>query len=201
MKASRWVSTFFPMVKANDTVTVALHEMRKYITDYCIVVDEDNKFDGIVHRNTIKEAGLEDKVEDYVVFPDFYVLEDSTIEEAAMMLIENNEKILPVVNSNAEVVGVLSTQEVLEAMTEMSAMDEPGVRVNIILPDKPGELKKVLDVLANNRLNILSILTIKDGDSRQVSIKLDSKDAESIANILELYDIKYETLVEEEGFF
>ncbi len=201
MKASRWVSTFFPLVKSNDTVMTALHEMRKYMTDYCIVVDEDNKFDGIIHRNTIKEADLEDKIEDYVVFPDFYVLEDSTIEEAAMMLIENNEKILPVVNSNAEVVGVLSTQEVLEAMTEMSAMDEPGVRVNLVLPDKPGELKKVIDVLANNKLNILSILTIKNGDSRQVSIKLDSKDAESIANILELYDIKYETLVEEEGFF
>jgi len=83
----------------------------------------------------------------------------------------------------------------------MAAMDEHGVRINLTLPDKPGELKKIIDVLANNKINILSILTIKDGDSRLVSIKVDSKDAESVASILEIYEIPYESIVEEEGFF
>jgi acetoin utilization protein AcuB len=201
MKAVRWVNTFFPKVKNTQTITQALHEMRKHSCDYCIVIDEDGKFDGLLHKSVIKEVEMDEKVGPYVVFPDFYIVEDSTIEEAAMMLIENKETILPVVNSNSEVIGVLSIQEVLEAMTEMAAMDEHGVRINLTLPDKPGELKKIIDVLANNKINILSILTIKDGDSRLVSIKVDSKDAESVASILEIYEIPYESIVEEEGFF
>jgi len=175
--------------------------MRKYACDYCIVVDEDGKFEGLLHKSIIKEVEMDEKVADHVVFPDFYVVEDSTIEEAAMMLIENKETILPVVNSNSEVIGVLTIQEVLEAMTEIAAMDEPGIRINLTLPDRPGELKKVIDVLASNKINILSILTLKDNNNRLVSIKVDSRDAESVAGILEVYEISYESIVEEEGFF
>ncbi|ODN29969.1 CBS domain-containing protein [Fervidobacterium thailandense] len=201
MKALRWVNTFFPKVKSTALISDALHEMRKYACDYCIVVDEDGKFEGLLHKSIIKEVEMDEKVGDHVVFPDFYVVEDSTIEEAAMMLIENKETILPVVNSNSEVIGVLTIQEVLEAMTEIAAMDEPGIRINLTLPDRPGELKKVIDVLASNKINILSILTLKDNDSRLVSIKVDSRDAESVAGILEVYEISYESIVEEEGFF
>ncbi|HOP82551.1 MAG TPA: CBS domain-containing protein [Fervidobacterium sp.] len=201
MRAVRWVNTFFPKVKNSSPISEALHEMRKYSTDYCVVIDEDGKFDGLIHKSIIKEVEMEEKVEGYNIFPDFYIVEDSTIEEAAMMLIENKETILPVVNSNGEVVGVLSIQEVLEAMTEIAAMDEHGIRINLTLQDKPGELRKVIDVLANNKINILSILTLKDDGSRLVSIKVDSKDAESVAGILEVYEIPYESIVEEEGFF
>ncbi|MBP9518370.1 MAG: CBS domain-containing protein [Fervidobacterium sp.] len=201
MRAVRWVNTFFPKVKKSLPISEALHEMRKYSTDYCVVIDEDGKFDGLIHKSIIKEVEMEEKVEEYTVFPDFYIVEDSTIEEAAMMLIENKETILPVVNSNGEVVGVLNIQEVLEAMTEIAAMDEHGIRINLTLQDKPGELRKVIDVLANNKINILSILTLKDDGSRLVSIKVDSKDAESVAGIMEVYEIPYESIVEEEGFF
>jgi len=201
MKAVRWVNTFFPKVKNTQSISDALHEMRKYSCDYCIVVDEDGKFDGLIHKSVIKEVEMDEQVGKYVIFPDFYIVEDSTIEESAMMLIENKETVLPVVNSNSEVIGVLTIQEALEAMTEMSAMDEHGIRINLTLQDKPGELKKVIDVLANNRINILSILTLKDDNNRLVSIKVDSKDAESVASILEVYEIPYESIVEEEGFF
>lgn len=201
MRAVRWVNTFFPKVKNSSPISEALHEMRKYSTDYCVVIDEDGKFDGLIHKSIIKEVEMEEKVKEYAVFPDFYIVEDSTIEEAAMMLIENKETILPVVNSNGEVIGTLSIQEVLEAMTEIAAMDEHGIRINLTLQDKPGELRKVIDVLANNKINILSILTLKDDGSRLVSIKVDSKDAESVAGILEVYEIPYESIIEEEGFF
>jgi len=201
MKAVRWVNTFFPIVKNSSTVSEALRQMRKYSSDYCVVIDEDGKFDGLMHKSVIKEVEMEEKVGEYVIFPDFYIVEDSTIEEAAMMLIENKETILPVVNSNSEVIGILGIQEVLEAMTEIAAMDEHGIRINLELQDKPGELRKVIDVLANNKINVLSILTLRDDGSRLVSIKVDSKDAESVAGILEVYEIPYESIIEEEGFF
>jgi len=76
MRAVRWVNTFFPKVKNSSPILEALHEMRKYSTDYCVVIDEDGKFDGLIHKSIIKEIEMEEKVEEYTVFPDFYIVEE-----------------------------------------------------------------------------------------------------------------------------
>ncbi|SHH16143.1 CBS domain-containing protein [Thermosipho atlanticus] len=200
MNVKKWVITYFPTIKVNQNVGEALRKMREYACDYCIVLDENDKFEGVLYKSSIRDSELEESVNNYVTFPDFYVVEDSNVEEAALMLIENRDQILPVVNNNAEVIGILTVQEVLEAFTELSAMDEPGTRIILELPDKPGELKRVIDVLANNKMNILSILTLKDDGKRQVSIKVQCDDPETIANLLEIYEIHYTSIIEEEGF-
>jgi len=80
-------------------------------------------------------------------------------------------------------------------------MDEPGSKISLLLPDVPGSLKKVVNVLADNNMNILSVITIKEGENkRRVVIKVDSKNAEDVAKILEMYEIPYDYVVEEEGF-
>jgi acetoin utilization protein AcuB len=200
MNVKKWVISHFPTIKKDQTVGEALRKMREYACDYCIVLDENDKFEGVLYKTSIRESELDEIVDEYVTFPDFYVVEDSNVEEAALMLIENRDQILPVVNNNAEVIGILTVQEVLEAFTELSAMDEPGTRIILELPDKPGELKRVIDVLANNKMNILSILTLKDDGQRQVSIKVQCEDPETIANLLEIYKINYISIIEEEGF-
>ncbi|MBO8139707.1 MAG: CBS domain-containing protein [Thermosipho sp. (in: Bacteria)] len=200
MNVKKWVISHFPTIRKSQTVGEALRKMREYACDYCIVLDENDKFEGVLYKSSIRESELDALVDEYVTFPDFYVVEDSNVEEAALMLIENRDQILPVVNNNAEVIGVLTVQEVLEAFTELSAMDEPGTRIILELPDKPGELKRVIDVLANNKMNILSILTLKDDGKRQVSIKVQCEDPETIANLLEIYEINYISIIEEEGF-
>lgn len=200
MNVKKWVLQHFPTVKKDEEIGNALRKMREFSCDYCIVLDENDKFEGVVYKSSIRDSELEEKIDMYVTFPDFYVVEDSNVEEAALMLIENKDQVLPVVNNNAEVIGVLTVQEVLEAFIELSAMDEQGTRIILELEDKPGELKRVIDVLANNKMNILSILTLKDDNKRQVSIKIQCEDPESVANLLEIYNIKYISIIEEEGF-
>ncbi|ABR31153.1 signal transduction protein [Thermosipho melanesiensis] len=200
MNVKKWILTHFPTLKRENTVGDALRKMREFSCDYSIVLDENDKFEGVIYKSSIRDSQFDEKIEMYVTFPDFYVVEDSNVEEAALMLIENKDQILPVVNNNAEVIGVLTVQEVLEAFTELSAMDERGTRIILELEDKPGELKKMIDVLANNKMNILSILTLKENNKRQVSIKIQCDDPETVANLLEIYNIKYLSIIEEEGF-
>ncbi|MBT1247537.1 MULTISPECIES: CBS domain-containing protein [unclassified Thermosipho (in: thermotogales)] len=200
MNVKKWLLTHFPSLKKNETIGNALRKMRDFSCDYCIVLDENEKFEGVVYKSSIRDSELDEPLDMYITFPDFYVVEDSNVEEAALMLIENKDQILPIVNNNAEVIGVLTVQEVLEAFTELSAMDEQGTRIVLELEDKPGELKRVIDVLANNKMNILSILTLKENNKRQVSIKIQCEDPETVANLLEIYKIKYLSIIEEEGF-
>jgi acetoin utilization protein AcuB len=194
------MNTDFPLISVKATVHEALNQMRKYRTDYCVTVDEEGKFTGFVYKNSIANVDFESKVEDYVVFPDFFTYEDSYIEEAALTFRESQERCLAVVDLDMKVKGVITLTEVLEAFVAITAMDEPGIRILLMLQDKPGELKKVLDVFALNNINVLAVNTIKRDGSRSVSIKLDANEPKQIERLLKEHGIQFLKIVKEEGF-
>jgi acetoin utilization protein AcuB len=194
------MNTDFPLISVKATVHEALNQMRKYRTDYCVTVDEEGKFTGFVYKNSIANVDFESKVEDYVVFPDFFTYEDSYIEEAALTFRESQERCLAVVDLDMKVKGVITLTEVLEAFVAITAMDEPGIRILLLLQDKPGELKKVLDVFALNNINVLAVNTIKRDGSRSVSIKLDANEPKQIERLLKEHGIQFLKIVKEEGF-
>ncbi|WP_041081100.1 CBS domain-containing protein [Thermotoga profunda] len=200
MFARNWINTDFPQAKVSATVQEVLSTMRKYRVDYCIVTDEENKFEGLVYKNSLANLQLDSTIGDYVIFPDFYVFEDSYIEEAALTFRESQEACLAVVDSNLVVKGVITLTEILEAFVAITAMDEPGSRILLKLEDKPGQLKRVFDVLAQNKMNVLAVNTVKEDNYRRVSIKVDVLDPEEVAKVLEIYDIKYDKIAKEEGF-
>ncbi|WP_448535425.1 CBS domain-containing protein [Pseudothermotoga sp.] len=195
-----WMNTDFPFTNVGATVQEVLNQMRKYRTDYCVTVDGEGKFTGFVYKNNIANADLESKVEDYVVFPDFFTYEDSYIEEAALTFRESHERCLAVVDLNMKVKGVITLTEVLEAFVAITAMDEPGIRVLLMLQDKPGELKRVLEVFALNNINVLAVNTIKRDGSRSVSIKLDAHEPKQIEKLLKEHGIQFLKIAKEEGF-
>jgi len=195
-----WMNTDFPLISVKATVHEALNQMRKYRTDYCVTVDEEGKFTGFVYKNSIANVDFESKVEDYVVFPDFFTYEDSYIEEAALTFRESQERCLAVVDLDMKVKGVITLTEVLEAFVAITAMDEPGIRILLLLQDKPGELKKVLDVFALNNINVLAVNTIKRDGSRSVSIKLEANEPKQIERLLKEHGIQFLKIVKEEGF-
>lgn len=194
------MNTDFPLISVKATVHEALNQMRKYRTDYCVTVDEEGKFTGFVYKNSIANVDFESKVEDYVVFPDFFTYEDSYIEEAALTFRESQERCLAVVDLDMKVKGVITLTEVLEAFVAITAMDDPGIRILLLLQDKPGELKKVLDVFALNNINVLAVNTIKRDGSRSVSIKLDANEPKQIERLLKEHGIQFLKIVKEEGF-
>jgi acetoin utilization protein AcuB len=194
------MNTDFPLISVKATVHEALNQMRKYRTDYCVTADEEGKFTGFVYKNSIANVDFESKVEDYVVFPDFFTYEDSYIEEAALTFRESQERCLAVVDLDMKVKGVITLTEVLEAFVAITAMDEPGIRILLLLQDKPGELKKVLDVFALNNINVLAVNTIKRDGSRSVSIKLDANEPKQIERLLKEHGIQFLKIVKEEGF-
>lgn len=200
MFARNWMNTDFPKVSVSATVQEVLSVMRKYRVDYCVVTDEENKFEGLIYKNSLANLQFDSTVGDYVIFPDFYVFEDSYIEEAALTFRESQEACLAVVDNDLTVKGVITLTEILEAFVAITAMDEPGSRILLKLEDKPGQLKNIFDVLAQNKMNVLAVNTVKDNTYRRVSIKVDILDPEEVAKVLNVYGIKYDKIAKEEGF-
>ena len=118
------------------------------------------------------------------------------------MLIESHDYVLPVVNDDFVVVGAIGVFEILEGLMEFTAMDRPGARISIILEDKPGALREVVDFLAEKEVNILSIITstAESKEFKRVVIRTDESDISLIADILGEKGISFESISEEEGF-
>lgn len=200
MLVENWVNKDYPCINSTDDVKTVLNEMRKHRSNYALVKDNSGKFAGFVYKGTIANLRLDEGISEFVVFPDFYVHLNSHVEEAALTFLETHEPCLAVVTENLDIVGIITLQEILEAFIELTAMDEAGTRIFLKLPDIPGQLKGLIDILAASKMNILSITTLKEDGYRKISVKVDVTDTEEIAKILRANEITYDHIAREEGF-
>ncbi|AAD35973.1 hypothetical protein THMA_0914 [Thermotoga maritima MSB8] len=201
MKVKKWVTQDFPMVEESATVRECLHRMRQYQTNECIVKDREGHFRGVVNKEDLLDLDLDSSVFNKVSLPDFFVHEEDNITHALLLFLEHQEPYLPVVDEEMRLKGAVSLHDFLEALIEALAMDVPGIRFSVLLEDKPGELRKVVDALALSNINILSVITTRSGDGkREVLIKVDAVDEGTLIKLFESLGIKIESIEKEEGF-
>lgn len=200
MRVEYWMTKSAPTIEKGATISEALKVMEDNGLGELAVVDENDRFVGLLNRKDIIELDGEEKAEDHVVLPQFYVHQGDTIESVFLAFMETSEDFVPVVDEDLKVVGMVTLQDVLESMIEITAMDEPGCRISLMLPDIPGELKKIVDTLADNKINILSILTHREDGRRRIVLRVDATNAEDVKKVLEVYGIEYDSIIEEEGF-
>jgi len=202
MNIDKWTNRTYPVFDENRSLKEILTETKKIGLTTIISVDKEGRLSGIARLDEILESDISGLLSGVISEPVFYCRDSDFIEDAALMLIESHDYILPVVNDDFVVVGTIGVFEILEGLMEFTAMDKPGTRISIVLDDKPGALRDVVDFLAEREVNILSIITSasESEDSRRVVIRTDESDISMIAEILQEQGIPFESISEEEGF-
>ncbi len=95
---------------------------------------------------------------------------DDPIEHAAREMFERKIGCLPVVESD-ELVGILTASDVMRAFVRLTGAHEPGSRVEVVLPDRPGELAEVAGIVRDANVNIVSVLAAPDlRDGKRVAV-------------------------------
>ncbi len=201
MRIKNWMTKSAPIIEKNSTVGDTMKVMDTYGFSEVVVARSDGSFVGVVNKRSIFGKPADNVIDSCVVTPELYVHPDDHIETALLAFMEHHGDFIPVVDEDLKVVGIVTLQDILESMIEITAMDEPGTRISILLSDVPGSLRKIVDALAENKINILSLLTFKESEGkRRVVIRVDMKDSEVVASLLRDYGIDYDEVVEEEGF-
>jgi acetoin utilization protein AcuB len=80
---------------------------------------------------------------------------DDPIEHAANTMREHKIGCLPVVEGG-ELVGIITTSDVMDALVYLIGAHEPGSRMEISLPDRPGSLAGAAGVFGMCGINIVS---------------------------------------------
>ena len=116
---------------------------------------------------------------------------EDPIEEAANAMREKKIGCLPVVEDE-NLVGIISSSDVMEALVYLMGAHEPGNRLEVVMPDRPGTLAGVAGIFGELGINIVSVVAGPRGSlpgssqpGRVAVFRADTIDLREAVDILE----------------
>jgi acetoin utilization protein AcuB len=89
------------------------------------------------------------------------------VEDAARTMREHKIGCLPILD-DGRLIGIITGLDLLDALVRLTGVDKPSGRLEVRLPQQPGELSRLMGFLSLRDLNVHSILTYPD---RQDSVR------------------------------
>lgn len=106
------------------------------------------------------------------------------VEDAARTMREKKIGCLPIVEEG-RLIGIITGLDLLDALMRLTGADKPSGRLEVRLPDHPGELARLTEVLSRRGLNVHSILTYPEGpNSVRTVLRIGSMEIRSLAGDL-----------------
>ncbi|MGE5578213.1 MAG: CBS domain-containing protein, partial [Syntrophothermus sp.] len=93
------------------------------------------------------------------------------IDEAARLLYEHRIGCLPVIQSQ-QLVGIVTETDVLRRLVELTGATTPGSHLEVEVPDQPGMLAAIAEIIKEHDVNISSILTMPGSCERCLVLAL-----------------------------
>ena len=203
MPVQNWMTT--------DVVSVgpdtSLLKVGKLMKDHHIrripVVDEQGQVIGIISDRDVRDASpskattldmyemhyllAELKAKNIMTAKPITVKPTDTVEQAALIMLDNKVGGLPVVDDSSKLVGIISDHDVFKALVDITGARMGGLQFAIELPDQPGTARPLFDLLRAHNARLLSVLTVSNADgNRQLFIRV--RDLENSKAEQELMD-------------
>ena len=79
------------------------------------------------------------------------------VEDAAAQMYRHRVGSLPVI-SHEKLVGIITERDILHTLVEMMGVNSPTSRVEVVVPDRPGMLANIADLLRARRINASTVM-------------------------------------------
>ena len=108
-----------------------------------------------------------------------------TIEHAARVIYEHKFNCLPVV-ADGGLVGIITSSDLVRTLVELIGAHDPGSWIEVEVPNEPGTLAGVTDVIRERHVNIGGIFLGPAGRAsyRTIVLRLETTDPSSVAESL-----------------
>ena len=176
-------------VSREDTLRHASHLMHQHRIHQLPVVEGDvltGFVSGTDIRNstfeetTVSETGqilVKNKTIGEVMTRDVITVTPSdTVEDALALILKRRLGALPVVDGQ-KLVGIITKADVLSAFRDILRIEEPGVRVEVLLPPDPGALMKLVRKIGELEAEIRSLILSPTPDGYVAFLRIATIDA------------------------
>jgi acetoin utilization protein AcuB len=92
------------------------------------------------------------------------IKKDTTVEEAARLMVDQDLSSLPVVE-DGKLIGIVSKSDLFKILLELFGARHYGIRMSFLVEDKPGAIARISGVLADNGVDIIAFGTFMGTDS------------------------------------
>ena len=155
------------------------------------IIDKDRRLIGIITDRDIrsalpynslmehcneeeKERVSQFKVKDIMTKDPISISPTYTIQDALLLIQNSNVGALPVVDDDHKLKGIISVRDLLQAFINVLGIGEPGALLCILVEEKVGQLKKIVDAITEENISFGSVLVARywDKNMRAVFIYL-----------------------------
>jgi acetoin utilization protein AcuB len=195
-----WMATAILTVDANTSVMRATRTMKENSIRRLPVLSH-GKLIGVITDRDLKEASpsstsdmdihemyyllSEMKVKDVMTDKCISLKQDDTLEKAALVMLKERISGIMILDENENLVGLLSETDIMRGFIQATGIQDGAYQYVIDMPDEPGSVTRVIDLLRKKDARVLSILTSFEDAPRgmkRVSIRIstDEKIAEEL---------------------
>lgn len=165
----------------NDTIEKALQTVKDKKIRHIPIVDYEYNLIGLVTDVDLKQATpsifrANEFMEDFQKpLKDIMRQEIITahpldfMEEIAAVFYEHNISCVPVLRGQ-KLVGIITETDLLHTYVELTGAHLPGSQIEIKVPNRPGVLSDITEIIKVNNVNVQSILVYPNQDDLQTKI-------------------------------
>jgi acetoin utilization protein AcuB len=151
------------------------------------VIESNNRLIGVVTDRDIRSAlpykffkkspGKEEKkkfaelkIKDIMTENPITISPTYTLQDALLMIQDARVGALPVVDDNGILNGIISVRDLLRAFINVLGIGEPGTLLCILVEEKIGQLKQIVDAITEENISFGSVLVARywEKDKRAV---------------------------------
>lgn len=186
-------------VPPETKVSVAVNIMKENNIHRLPVID-DGELVGLVTQGTI-QAASPSKATSLSIYEYNYLLNKMTVKDVMELTVHTINAddfledaiyemrkyqigVLPVMSAGA-VVGIITNNDILDAFLDVTDYNEDGTVVQVFVEkDRPGVIFDIGKIMAENQLNIQTLMVTHQGTTKVVEIHVDKEDGFSVASKL-----------------
>ena len=195
------MSTYPLTIGPDESLSDAHNYMREQKVRHLPVVQSDDKMLGLIAEDDLLKAEpssatslsvweihhllMEVKVKTVMVKDVITTTEDTPIEEAAHLMLDNKIGCLPVMRDD-KLVGIITESDIFRTLMELFAAREKGLRITLESPNKPGGLAKITKAVADEGgyISACGTFNLEDTAKKGVALKVRNVDRDILSDAL-----------------
>lgn len=202
MLAAQLINTSFPSVHLLDKASFALQLMEDYDVQHLCVVTED-KYVGIVDKNALLDT---DETAVIATLQDDFIMvsvhADAHFLTASSLLSLHELTMLPVISTSADLLGVITANQMLAHLSSFVGADEKGGIIVLEMERRQYSLGEIVRLIETNDAYVTQLNTATDPQTGMllVTIKINRIEVSMIVATFQRYDYSVKYYFGEENY-
>ena len=191
MFAEEIISNEIPTLKSNDSVQKALDRLNDFKLKHLPVVT-DGVLLGLASEDDLLNIHNHDTLlsDSSVHLLTVFVLKDAHTYDVIRLLSQMQLTALPVVDQQKNYIGTISINEMVDAVAEQYAVNEPGGIIVLEISSRDNSLAHIAQIVEADNAQILSsyVNSFEDSTRLEVTLKVNKTELSSLVASFERYD-------------